>query len=90
MQSETSLPYSTQIYSTDLQSTFGIDIHRISHYSIFQDRQEIDQEKMSDAIERNDRDNSKVDFDLRDFKKHQQFRLKLLLDSIMILNGGRN
>jgi len=84
----TPLPYSSQFYNTDLESSFGINLNTIGKYRIFQDRQEIDPDNIPDDLKENVVSSNERIFQLRDHQTHFITRLHLLLESLMIINGG--
>lgn len=84
----TPLPYSSQFYNTDLESSFGINLNTIGKYRIFQDRQEIDPDNIPEGLEECDGSSNGKIYRLKDHQAHFFARLHLLVESLMIVNGG--
>ncbi len=84
----TPLPYSTRFYNANLQGIIGIDINRIGRYRIFQDRQEIDPDKIPVNLSLEVNQPCLRQYAIQDRDLHVPLRLKLLLDAFAITNGG--
>ncbi len=85
----TPLPYTSRFYNADLQAIIAIDLERIGKYHIFNDRQELAKETIAQYLQKKILDEeSKNRYKIRINEKIKKQRIKILLESLLIINGG--